>query len=254
MDEQRYEQRHKGEVALVTGANKGIGYEIVRRLASEGMTVYLGARDEERGGRAERELAGPAADVRFLRLDVTDPAQVEAAAKHVGEESGRLDVLVNNAGIVAEWGFGVAEVTVQQMRRTYDVNVFGAMAVTHACLPLLRRSARARVVNLSSQLGSLRLLADPDSPVSAHGMLAYGSSKCALNAVTVLYANALREEGIRVNAANPGFVATDLNDHRGVLSVEEGAAVPVALALLGPGGPSGTFRGADGSAEETVPW
>ncbi|GAB2971893.1 SDR family NAD(P)-dependent oxidoreductase [Streptomyces pseudoechinosporeus] len=250
MDEQRY----KGEVALVTGANKGIGYEIVRRLAAEGMTVYLGARDAERGRRAERELAGPTADVRFLRLDVTDHAHVDAAAKHVGEESGRLDVLVNNAGVVTEWGYQIAEVTVEQMRRTYDVNVFGAVAMIHACLPLLRRSARPRMVNLSSQLGSLRLLADRDSPISAHGMLAYGSSKCALNAVTVLYANALREEGILVNAANPGFVATDLNDHRGVLSVEEGAAVPVALALLGADGPSGTFRGYEGSAETSVPW
>lgn len=249
------EQQHMGEIALVTGANKGIGHEIVRRLAAEGMTVYLGARDERRGRQAVRELAGPAADVRFVPLDVTDQTQVDAAAKHVGDESGRLDALVNNAGIVTEWGCQIPAVTADQVRRTYEVNVFGAVAMIHACLPLLRRSAHPRVVNVSSRLGSLQLLADPNDPISAHGMLAYSSSKCALNAITVMYANALRADGMLVNAVNPGFVATDLNDHRGVLSVEQGAVVPVALALLGPGGPTGTFRGyVDDGVEETVPW
>lgn len=248
--------RHSGEIALVTGANKGLGREITRRLAAEGMTVYLGARDENRGRTAARELSKDGADVRFVLLDVTDEVQIDAAAKHIADESGRLDVLVNNAGIVVEWGDTVPQVTADQVRRTYDVNVFGAIAVTRACLPLLRRSKAARVVNMSSPLGSLGLISDPDSLVASRGMLAYGSSKSALNSITLLYANALRQEGILVNAANPGYVATDLNGHRGMLSVEQGAHAPVQLALLGPDGPTGTFLGYDHDrdAKETVPW
>jgi NAD(P)-dependent dehydrogenase (short-subunit alcohol dehydrogenase family) len=256
--------RHSGEVALVTGANKGIGREIARRLAAEGVTVYLGARDEDRGRRAARDLAGDAADVRVLQLDVTDQAQIDAAVKRVDEEFGRLDVLVNNAGIGIEWGDAVEEVTVEQVRRTYEVNVFGVVAMTRACIPLLRRSAAARVVNLSSPLGSLGLISDTENPVSDVGMLAYSSSKTALNSVTLLYANALRKDGILVNAASPGFVATDLNDHRGHLSAEQGADLPAKLALLGADGstgtflghPSGTFLGHDDSSVEevVVPW
>ncbi len=256
-------RRHSGEVALVTGANKGIGREIARRLVAEGVTVYLGARDEDRGRRAARDLAGDEADVRVLQLDVTDQAQIDAAVKRVDEEFGRLDVLVNNAGIGIEWGDAVEEVTVEQVRRTYEVNVFGVVAMTRACIPLLRRSAAARVVNLSSPLGSLGLISDTENPVSDVGMLAYSSSKTALNSVTLLYANALRKDGIHVNAASPGFVATDLNDHRGHLTAEQGADLPVKLALLGVDGSTGTFLGHpsgtylghdDSSVEEVVPW
>lgn len=251
--------RHHGEVALVTGANKGIGREIARRLAAEGMVVYLGARDGERGRRAERELTRDGADVRFLQLDVTDQAQVDAAAARVDRDFGRLDVLVNNAGIVVEWGIAVEDVTTEQLRRAYEVNVFGPVAVTNACIPLLHRSATPRVVNLSSPLGSLTLLSDQESPVSARGLLAYSSSKAALNAITVLYANALRASGIHVRAANPGLVVTDLNARspfsRGARTPEQGAEVPVALALLGTDGPTGVFRGdEDGSIEHPVPW
>lgn len=245
---------HHGEVALVTGANKGIGREIVRRLAAEAMTVYLGSRDPERGKAAERELAGEGADVRFLQLDVTDQAQIDAAVARIGKESGRLDVLVNNAGIVVEWGIAVADVTVAQMRQAYEVNVFGPVAVTRACIPLLRRSPAARVVNLSSPLGSLSLLSDQDNPISTRGLLAYSSSKTALNSITVLYANALREAGIRVNAASPGLVATDLNAsspfNRGTRTVQEGADLPVELALQAAEGPTATFRGAN----HIIPW
>ncbi|MGH2761613.1 MAG: SDR family NAD(P)-dependent oxidoreductase [Thermoleophilaceae bacterium] len=250
---------HRGEIALVTGANKGIGREIARRLAGEGMTVYLGARDRELGLRAERELARDGADVRFLRLDVTDQAQVDATVQRIEGEVGRLDVLVNNAGIVVEWQIPLGEVTAEHLRRVYDVNVFGVVAVTQACIRLLRRSTAARVVNLSSPLGSLSLITDEDSPISARGLLAYSSSKTALNAITVLYANALRADGILVNAANPGLVATDLNARspfsRGTRTPEQGAEVPVKLALLGAGGPTGAFLGRDdGSIDEAVPW
>jgi len=251
--------RHGDEVALVTGANKGIGREIARRLGAEGMTVYLGSRNEERGQQAAQDLAAEGADVRFLQLDVTNEAQIDSAVKRVDEEFGRLDVLVNNAGIAIEWGNTVEEVTMEQVRRTYEINVFGVVAMTRACIPLLRQSAAARVVNLSSPLGSLSLISDPQSPISSLGMLAYSSSKTALNSVTVLYANALRKDGILVNAANPGFTATDLNYHRGHLTPEQGADLPVKLALRGAGGPTGKFLGYndnvnDSVVEQVLPW
>ncbi|BCK71605.1 short-chain dehydrogenase [Streptomyces libani subsp. rufus] len=251
--------QHHGETALVTGANKGIGRQIARRLAAEGMTVYLGARDETRGRAAEKALTDEGLDVRFVPLDVTVQAQIDAAVQRIEAERSRLDVLVNNAGIVVEWGVAVPEVTAAHMRQAFDVNVFGTVAVTQACLPLLRRSPAGRVVNMSSPLGSLTFLSDPDHPISTRGLLPYSASKAALNAITVVYANALREAGIRVNAANPGLVATDLNDRspfsRGTRTPEEGADVPVQLALLRPDDPTGTFRGSmDGSADETVPW
>ncbi|MFD7450306.1 SDR family oxidoreductase [Kitasatospora sp. NPDC059827] len=250
---------HRGEVALVTGANKGIGKEIARRLAREGMTVYLGARDQERGRAAEAELLAQGLDARFVRLDVTDQAQVEAAAERIGADADRLDVLVNNAGIVVEWGVPTTGIGAAQMREAFEVNVFGNVAVTQACLPLLERSPNGRVVNLSSPLGSLTLLTDPENPISTRGLLPYSSSKAALNAVTVVYANALRAAGVRVNAANPGLVATDLNADspfsRGTRGPEEGADVPVWLALTGPDGPTGGFYGSmAGSPTESVPW
>lgn len=253
------------DIALVTGANKGLGKEIARRLAAEGLTVYLGARDEERGLGAARELARagreavPAGgDVRFVRLDVTVREQVDAAVRRIEEECGRLDVLVNNAGIVTEWGVPVEEVTEDHLRRAFEVNLFGAVALTQACLPLLRRSKDPRVVNLSSPLGSLSLLSDPGGhPAASRGLLAYSSSKAALNAVTLVYAEALRAEGIRVNAANPGLVATDLNADspfsRGTRTVEQGAEVPVRLAL-GAGGTGGFHGGMEGDVTERVPW
>jgi NAD(P)-dependent dehydrogenase (short-subunit alcohol dehydrogenase family) len=250
---------YAGEIALVTGGNKGIGREIVRRLAAEGMVVYLGSRDEARGEAVAKELAASGADVRVVPLDVTDQATCDAAARRIEDESGRLDVLVNNAGVVVEWGVPLPEASADLVRRTYEVNVFGVVAVTHALLPLLRRSRCARVVNLSSPLGSLTLLEDPGSMITQNALLAYSSSKSAVNALTLIYANALRADGILVNAANPGYVATDLNGHRGVLTVEQGAEAPVRLALLGPDGPTGTFQGrsvdfTEDRYDATVPW
>ncbi|SPL95963.1 short-chain dehydrogenase/reductase SDR [[Actinomadura] parvosata subsp. kistnae] len=227
-------------MALVTGAGKGIGREIVRRLASEGMIVYMGVRDLARVRDDARGLPG---EVRPLRLDVTVREHVEAAAERVSGEAGRLDVLVNNAGVMLEWGHPVAEVPMDVVRRTYEVNVLGAVAVTQAFVPLLRRARPGRVVNVSSPLGSLSLLSDFGSLVAQRSHLAYGSSKAALNAVTLLFAKALAGDGILVNAANPGLVATDLNGGNGGLSVEEGAEVPVRLALLGEDGFTGRFVG-----------
>ncbi|WP_327660073.1 MULTISPECIES: SDR family NAD(P)-dependent oxidoreductase [unclassified Streptomyces] len=246
------------EIALVTGANKGLGKEIARRLAAAGLTVYLGARDATRGRGAAAELGAAGLDVQFVPLDVTVEEQVVAAVRAIEEECGRLDVLVNNAGIVTEWGLFFEDITADHLRRSFEVNVLGAVTVTRACLPLLRRSKGARVVNMSSPLGSLTLLDDPDHhPAASRGLLAYSSSKAALNAVTLVYAEALRAAGIRVNAANPGLVVTDLNADspypRGTRSVEEGAEVPVRLALDAEG--TGGFHGSmEGDVTERVPW
>jgi NAD(P)-dependent dehydrogenase (short-subunit alcohol dehydrogenase family) len=233
------------EIALVTGGNKGLGREIVRQLAGRGMRVYLGARDETRGREAADELAA-GGDVRYVRLDVTDPATVDAAVRTIDAESGRLDVLVNNAGIAGEIGTDVLDIAAEQLRTTYEVNVLGVVTVTSACIPLLRRSANGRIVNMSSRLGSLTALSAPDSRQRKRGALAYSSSKAALNVLTLLYAEALRDDGIQVNAATPGRVPTDINaatPWRGDRTVADGAVAPVHLATLPPGSMTGMFRG-----------
>lgn len=242
------------QIALVTGANKGIGRETARRLAAAGMTVLVGARDAGRGQAAADELAAElSADVRFLQLDVTDEDSVKSAAGWIEETFGRLDVLVNNAGISVENRAPVTEVTADQMRRTYETNVFGVVAVTNTLLPLLRRAEGARIVNVSSMLGSLSLAADPQGPFSGWPgafLLAYNSSKTAVNALTVMWANALSAEGIKVNSADPGYVATDLNHHSGNSTIEQGAEIIVTLATLAEDGPTGTFQ----AAASTQPW
>lgn len=242
---------HEGKIALVTGANKGIGREIARRLAGLGMTVFASARDEKRGKQAAAELQKEGGDIRFLQLDVTDEASVKQAAEQIDTAFQRLDVLVNNAGIITErerppTNALASEVTVDEMRRTYEVNVFGVVAVTRAMLPLLRRSPAARIVNMSSPLGSLSWRASRDNPAPQPGLLAYNSSKAAQNAVTLHYANELRGAGILVNAANPGKVGTDLNRHTGERTVEQGANIAMHLATLGAYGPTGAFLGEDG--------
>jgi NAD(P)-dependent dehydrogenase (short-subunit alcohol dehydrogenase family) len=241
------------QIALITGANKGLGRETARRLAAAGMTVLAGARDAGRGHAAAAELAADGADVRFLQLDVTDADSVKSAAAWIEETFGHLDVLVNNAGISVENRAPVTEVSACQMRRTYETNVFGVVTVTNTLLPLLRRAGGARIVNVSSMLGSLSMAADPQGPFSAWPgalLLAYNSSKTALNALTVLWAGALREEGIKVNSADPGYVATDLNHHSGNSTVEQGAQIIVTLATLAGDGPTGTFQ----AAASTRPW
>ena len=247
-------------VAVVTGANKGIGFEITRQLAERGLTVYLGARDERRGLEAERVLRAEGHDVRHLHLDVTDEESVSRAAKRLRDEVGLLHVLVNNAGV------GVplqppSETPVDRVRAVYETNVFGVIAVTNALLPLLRQAGSARIVNVSSVVGSLAAAADNVDPSGVHApgefptMLAYSTSKTALNAVTLTYANELRGTGILVNAASPGFVATDINGHHGVLTTREGARIPVLLATLPDDGPTATFLGENGTPEgQVLPW
>jgi NAD(P)-dependent dehydrogenase (short-subunit alcohol dehydrogenase family) len=236
-------------IALITGANKGIGFEIARQLGTGGATVLLGSRDTARGKAAAATL--PDIDVHVVQLDVTDPASIAAAATRIDATHGRLDVLVNNAGIAIDREYRPSTVPLDALRATYETNVFGVVAVTNAMLPLLRRSPAGRIVNLSSALASLTMTSQPDPPWGRDLIhLAYMSSKTALNAVTVQYANELRDTPILVNAADPGYCATDLNDWQGFQSAADGARIAVELATLPADGASGTFRSSLGP----VPW
>jgi NAD(P)-dependent dehydrogenase (short-subunit alcohol dehydrogenase family) len=237
-------------VALVTGANRGIGFEIARQLGREGFAVLLGARNAERGAAAAARLAAEGIDARPLALDVTDAASIAAAAATVARTVGRLDVLVNNAGVILDRGIRPSEVPLEVLRATYETNVFGAVAVTQAFLPLLRRSPAGRVVNATSELGSLAQNQNPDFEFAEVKQLAYNSSKTALNAITVQLAHELRDTPIKVNAADPGYTATDFNGRRGTQTVEEGARAAVRLALLPADGPTGSFFNAGGP----LPW
>lgn len=249
----------RGRIALVTGANKGIGRGIAEQLGRLGMTVLVGARDSARGDAAVGDLRAGGADAHLLVLDVTDPASVGAAAAQVDETFGRLDVLVNNAGISGSGQVNPSEaydqvpatVDVDMVRAVYETNVFGVIRVTNAVLPLLRRSAAPRIVNVSSHGASLTLTSDPTGPMAALlPSAAYIPSKTALNALTVQYANELRHEGILVNAVAPGFVDTDSNNHTGILTVAEAAGVVVEAATLDADGPTAAFLAAEG----IVPW
>jgi NAD(P)-dependent dehydrogenase (short-subunit alcohol dehydrogenase family) len=234
------------KIALITGANKGIGFETARQLAAIGMTVLVGARDSERGQAAERDLRHGGADAHFVQLDVTDLQSVQEAAEGIDSRYGHLDVLVNNAGTssVARQGFPPSQTSLEDMRAVYEINVFGVVAVTNAMLPLLRRAPAARVVNVSSEVGSITSQSDPASPLSQMpASVQYPSSKAALDMLTVMYAKELRDTGIKVNAANPGYTATDFNDHRGFRSVAEGAEPTVYLATLPDDGPTGILWG-----------
>lgn len=239
-------------VALVTGANKGLGKEAARQFLARGMAVVMGSRDPERGVVAARDLGADGAALP-VRLDVTDPASVEAVADRLRRDYGRLDVLVNNAGTVVDRL--VADTTAVQMRTTFEVNVFGVVTVVHAMLPLLRASAAPRVVNVSSTTASLGLTSGgTDFGGDADRRAAYSSSKTALNMLTVQYARAFAKDAglshIKINSATPGYVATDLNGHRGTRTVEQGVRVIVDLATLAEDGPSGGFFNDQGP----VPW
>lgn len=246
-------------VALVTGANKGIGLQIAKDLAARGLTVVVGSRDLERGETAAEGIEG---DAHASQLDVTDQASITAAAERIRNKFGRLDVLVNNAGIahagdpqrtlgeIVRSGRASAA-TLEEVRAVFETNVFGVIAVTQAMLPLLRASPAARIVNVSSGRGSLTLVADPaETRRRAMFGLTYSASKAALNAVTLAFAVDLASTRIKVNAAAPGFTMTDMNHGEGRRSVEEAAREPVRLALLGKDGPTGTFSDENGP----IPW
>jgi NAD(P)-dependent dehydrogenase (short-subunit alcohol dehydrogenase family) len=247
-------------IALITGANKGIGFATAQLLGAQGWTVLAGARDDTRGRQAEKNLTEQGADARFVQLDVTDEPSVTRAADWIGTEFGVLDALINNAGITRREGAGQpSQTTVEALRAVYETNVFGPVAVTNAMLPLLRRAPAARIVNVSSELGSVTVTSDPASPMYPMASVPYPSSKTALNMITAMYAKELRDTPVKVNAANPGYCATDLNGHSGFRTPEQGAEVIVHLATLPADGPTGVLWGlvwtADGPGGYGVlPW
>ena len=246
-------------IALVTGANQGIGLQIATDLAANGLTVLLASRNLKRGEAAAQTIAG---DVHPIQLDVTDQASIRAAAAQVEQQFGRLDVLVNNAAISRANGQETETmqdyikrsratlISVDEVRTIWETNVFGVLAVTQAFVPLLRKSKAARIVNVSSGLGSLTINSTPN-PYRSTFNPGYGASKTALNAITVAFAIDLEAEGIKVNAVTPGYTSTALNNYEGNETVEQGAAEAVRVALLGSDGPTGTFTG---SVNETYPW
>ncbi|WP_236789381.1 SDR family oxidoreductase [Amycolatopsis sp. GM8] len=236
-------------IALVTGANKGIGYEIAVGLGALGWSIGVGARDEQLREAAVQKLRAAGVDAFGVPLDVTDDASVAAAAKLLDERAGRLDVLVNNAGVSGGAGQQPTTADLDAVRAAVEVNVIGVIRVTNAMLPLLRRSASPRIVNMSSSVGSLTLQTTPGvdtGPIS----VAYSTSKTFLNAVTVQYAKELRDTNILINAGNPGYTATDLNGFRGGRTPEQGAAIAIQLATLPDDGPTCGFFEDDG----VVPW
>lgn len=237
------------KIALITGANKGIGQEISRQLGAQGMTVLIGARDMERGEVAAAEIKASGANAYAVHLDVTDEASITEAARRIESEFGTLDVLVNNAGIALDQ-VPPSQLDLDTLRRTYETNVFGVFAVTKAMLPLLQKSDAGRIVNLSSGLGSLTQNSDANWEFYEANLLAYNSSKAALNMVTLTLAKELKDTPIKVNSADPGYTATDLNGQQGTRTVEQGATAAVRLATLPDDGPTGSYFDEDG----VVPW
>ncbi len=229
-------------IALITGANKGLGLETARQLGARGIQVLLGARDAKRGAAAAAELSAAGVRASAIALEVTDAASIAAAAAQVERSHGRLDILVNNAGILdyaAETG--PVTTTLATYRRVFDTNFFGLIAVTQAFLPLLRRAPAGRIVNLTSILGSLAEHADRNSPIFGKNFTAYDSSKAAVNLFTLELSQALAGTPIKVNAAHPGWVKTDLGGDQAPMNVVDGAKTTVALATLGADGPNGGY-------------
>lgn len=244
-------------IALVTGANQGVGYQIAKALAANGYTVFVGSRNLNNGEKAAAEIGENA---QAIELDVTLQSTIAAAAERIKKEYGRLDLLVNNAGIsnagkpgrtleeMMKDGYATTA-SLDEVRTVWETNVFGVIAVTQAMLPLLRKSDAARIVNVSSGLGSLTWIADPDTWAREHFGIVYAASKTALNAITLAFAIELEKENIKVNATSPGFTATALNNFQGTDSVEVGSREPIRVALE-TDGPTGTFTGPDGP----LPW
>jgi NAD(P)-dependent dehydrogenase (short-subunit alcohol dehydrogenase family) len=252
-------QENKKRIALVTGANQGVGLQVAKELVANGLIVLVGSRNIERGEAAVKEI-GPGAIA--LQLDVTDRASIAAAADRIRNEFGRLDLLVNNAAIsntrkgdlsLEEYGkiSRASNASLDEVRAVWETNVFGALAVYQAMLPLLHQSSDARIVNVSSGVGSLELNADPNGPYHRSFGPVYPASKTALNAMTLAMMVELEGSGIKVNLVSPGFTKTNLNGYEGTQTIEDGSREVLRVALLGPDGPSGTFTRWENA---TIPW
>lgn len=239
------------KIVLITGANKGIGFETSRAIARAGHTVLMGARDPERGRAAAARLAADDLDVGYLPLDVTDESTLAAAAERVSRDHGRLDVLINNAAISKDRGRAPSDLPIPDLRQVFETNTIGAAATIHHLLPLLRRSDAALIGNVSSGLGTVDFMTNPDQQLAPYTtLLAYSTSKAALNAITLIYARSLRPEGIRVVALSPGFVATDLNNNTGWDTPERGGQ-RIADEVLADSDETGVFFKEGGG---TYPW
>jgi NAD(P)-dependent dehydrogenase (short-subunit alcohol dehydrogenase family) len=250
---------HDHRVALVTGANQGVGLQVAKELVANGLTVLVGSRNFDRGEAAAKEIARGAI---ALQLDVTDAASIAAAAERIRKEVGRLDLLVNNAAIsnttkgdqslhAYAQSSRPSNASLDELRAVWETNVFGVLAVYQAMLPLLRESSDARIVNVSSGVGSLTVNADPSYPYHAMFGPIYPASKAALNAITLAIMVELESTDIKVNLVSPGFTRTNLNGYAGTESVEDGSREVVRVALLGPDGPTGTFTRWENT---TIPW
>jgi NAD(P)-dependent dehydrogenase (short-subunit alcohol dehydrogenase family) len=242
-------QGFEGDIALISGANKGIGFEIARGLGAKKIKVLVGARDEARGQAAAGKLKAEGADARFIQLDVTDHGTIERAAQWIEKEFGRLDILVNNAG-VAEFGTKPSDVDLAKVREVYETNFFGPVTLIQRMLPLLKKSKHGRIVNVSSSLGSLTLSSDLKSPFADFLALGYNTSKSALNSMTIQFAKELKDTPIKVNAICPGYCATDINGNSGPRSAAQGAVAAIQYATIGDDGPTGGFFNDEGR----VPW
>ena len=239
------------KIALVTGANKGIGFETSRQLAQQGVHVIMGARDPAKGAAAADKLKSEGLEVENIALDVSGAASIASAVRQIEAKHNKLDILVNNAGTDAGVaGKKASEQTMEAWRKTFDTNFFGLVAVTQAFMPLLKKAPAARIVNVSSILGSITLQADPKSPIYGIQMAAYNVSKSAVNAYTVQLAYELRDSTLKVNAVHPGHVKTDMGGPSAPMELKDGAKGSVMLALIGPDGPNGSYT----YLGETLPW
>ena len=233
------------KIALITGANKGIGLETARQLGKEGVTIIAAARNKEKGIAATEQLKSDGIDAEFLQLDVDNDADIQFAYDYISNKYGKLDILVNNAGIQVEsteWGINnTATISEKALRETLDTNFFNVVKLTNTLLPLIRKSENGRIVNLSSILGSLNLHSDPNSPIYSSKLFAYDTSKTALNSYTIHLAAALADTNIKVNSAHPGWVKTDMGTDAAPMEITDGAKTSVALSLLEADGPSGKY-------------
>lgn len=239
------------KIALVTGATRGIGLETVRQLAAAGVHTLLAGRDRAKAVDAALKLQAEGLPVEAIELDVTDTASLSAAADAVEKKHGKLDILINNAGILVDtMGLKVSEQTIDTWRKTFDTNVFGLIATTQAFLPLLHKSDAGRIVNVSSLLGSLAMHSDPTSPIYDFKVPAYNVSKSAVNAWTVQLAYELRDSKVKINTIHPGYVKTEMNDGEGEIDIPTGARTSVRLALIDDAGPNGGYF----YQEQSLPW